>query len=127
MPPIPPRSDDEARVAELKELVRRFCEERDWAQYHGPKDLAIGVATEAAELLAHFRFLSEEESRALLADEAKRGEVAAEMADVLYFLLRLSERNSIDLTAALVRKLEENARRYPVDRARGSNKKYTDL
>ena len=114
-------------VSGLQGLVQGFCEARDWDQYHGAKDLAIGVATEAGELLAHFRFLSEEQVAALLADAAGREAVEEELADVLFFLLRFAQRFDVDLAAALERKLTKNGERYPVDKARGRNAKYTEL
>ncbi len=104
----------------LSLAVRRFCEERDWDQFHGPKDLAIGLATEAAELLERFRFRSFD-------DPVKRERIEDEAADVLFFLLRLADRFNIDLVAVFERKMGKNAERYPVDKARGSNRKYSDL
>lgn len=118
---------DSKSLWELQATVRRFCEERDWDQFHGPKDLAIGAATEAGELLALFRFLSDEDSLAQLSDSAKRTQIEEELADVLFFVLRFAQRFDIDLGAALAAKLAKNAERYPVDKARGKNLKYTDL
>jgi NTP pyrophosphatase (non-canonical NTP hydrolase) len=114
-------------ITELQEKVRAFCEARDWDQFHRPKDVAIGIATEAAELLAHFRFLSGEEAQNLLADPEKRERVEDELADVLFFVLRFAQRFGVDLAFALERKLAKNAARYPIARARGSNIKYTEL
>jgi len=107
----------------LQDAIRRFCEERDWDRFHGAKDLAIGVATEAGELLEHFRFQSEAEVEALFRDPKARAAIGAEMADVLIFLLRMAQRYEIDLGEAVVEKLAANAERYPVERARGSNRK----
>jgi NTP pyrophosphatase (non-canonical NTP hydrolase) len=118
--------DRDATIAALKSLVERFCTERDWDRFHGPKDLAVGVVTEAAELLELFRFRSDDEVAALLAGP-ERERVEHELADVTFFVLRLAERLGIDLTTAFLRKLELNAERYPVDNARGSNRKYTEL
>jgi len=112
---------------DLSLTVRRFCEERNWDQYHGPKDLAIGIITEAAELLERFRFLSDEDCTQSFTDPIKRERIESEAADVLFFLLRLADRFDIDLVAAFERKMSKNARRYPVDKARGSNRKYSDL
>jgi len=119
--------DDRATLSNLKERIRRFCEERDWDRYHNAKDLAIGIITEAAELLEHFRFKSNEESEVLLNDPERRHEIAQELADILYFVLRLAQRYEIDLSDELGAKLELNAARYPVDKAKGSNKKYSEL
>lgn len=115
------------RLHYLQEAVRAFCESRDWDQFHPPKDLAIGVATEAAELLELFRFLNESESLALLDDAEKRRRIEDELADVLFFILRFAQRFDIDLPTALESKLTRNAERYPVDKARSSNKKAKEL
>ena len=93
--------DSTVTIEELKNSVRKFCEERDWDQYHGAKDLAIGVITEASELLECFRFKSPEEADLLFKDDKKRLEIEEEMADVLYFLLRLSQKYEIPLATAL--------------------------
>jgi len=119
--------DSTTNLTELKEAIRKFCEERDWDQYHNPKDLAIGIITEASELLEHFLWKSEKDVAGLVNDPAKKEQIEDEMADVLYFLLRLSEKYNIDLSEALMRKIQKNARKYPADKARGSNKKYTEL
>jgi NTP pyrophosphatase (non-canonical NTP hydrolase) len=114
-------------LSALQQQVRAFCEARDWDQYHGPKDLAIGIATEAAELLAHFRFLSPEQSAQRLADPTQRQEIEEELADILFFTLRFAQRFDIDLAAALSAKLAKNNERYPVEKSRGRNAKYTEL
>ena len=114
-------------IEDLKQKVKAFCEARDWDQYHGPKDLAIGVSTEAAELLEHFRFQSDEQSLALLNDPTIREEIEDELADVLFFVLRFAQRFDVDLTTALLRKIEKSARKYPVEKAKGKNTKYTKL
>ena len=114
-------------VNELKKLVQTFCEARDWDQFHGPKDLAIGVITEASELLEHFRFLSEEQALEVLNNPEQREEVEDEIADVLFFLLRFCQRFDIDLDKVLTRKIEKTEKKYPVDKSRGSNRKYTEI
>ena len=115
--------DHEVNVEELKARVQRFCEERDWDQFHGPKELAIGIVTEAAELLDHFRFLSEEQADEVLVEAETRAEIEAELADVFYFVLRFAQRFGIDLDEALRNKLAKNAERYPVERSRGRKAK----
>ena len=119
--------DSETNVHELKEKIKKFCEDRDWDQYHNAKDLAIGVITEASELLEHFRFKSEKEVEEMFNSQAKREEISEEMADVLYFLLRLAQRYDIDLVTELNKKMEKNEKKYPVEKSRGQNKKYTEL
>jgi NTP pyrophosphatase (non-canonical NTP hydrolase) len=111
-------------LAELKSRVRAFVAERDWERFHSPKNLAMALSVEASELVELFQWLTEEESGTL--DGAARGRVAQELADVLWFLVRLSDRLDIDLLEAAELKLAENARKYPADRVRGQSKKYTD-
>lgn len=119
--------ESKTNIQELKERIKKFCEERDWDQYHGAKDLSIGIITESAELLEHFRFKSNEEIEQILKDPKKKVEISEEMADIFYFLLRLAQRYDIDLAKALDKKLEKNRERYPVEKAKGSNKKYNEL
>ena len=119
--------DTTTPVADLKARIRQFVEERDWDQYHAPKELAIGLAIEAAELLEHFRFRSDDEIATRLADAQQRRQVADELADVLYFVLLLCTNLGFDATTILRDKLEISGRRYPVEQARGRNLKYTEL
>jgi len=121
---VVPADDTITTVAELKGQVKRFCEARDWDQYHNAKDLAIGVSTEAGELLDLFRFRPVNEVEAMFRDEGEREEVEDEMSDVLFFLLRMAQMNGIDLAGAFSRKMLKNEGKYPVEKARGSNKKY---
>ena len=111
-------------ITDLKGKVKAFCGARDWDQYHNAKDLAIGVSTEAGELLDLFRFKSPEEVEAMLRDARERAEIEDEMSDVFFFLLRLGQKYDIDLAQAFERKLAKNALKYPVETSRGSNKKY---
>jgi NTP pyrophosphatase (non-canonical NTP hydrolase) len=111
---------------ELNAEVREFCERRDWEQYHTPKDLAIGLVTESSELLELFRFKDLTEQSDLLTDSETREDVEAELADILFFLLRYADLYDIDLEAALERKLETNRTRYPANEYRGSNRKYDE-
>ena len=120
-------NDAHTPIAELKSRVRRFVEERDWDQYHSPKDLAIGLSIEAAELLEHFRFRDDEEIATRLENEDLRREVGHELADVLYFVLLMGANLELDLTTALREKLTISGRRYPVEQSRGKNLKYTEL
>ena len=112
-------------LRELAQALRRFADERDWDQFHAPKNLAMALSVEAAELLEHFQWLGEDESRRLPPEAlAKVGE---EMADVLLYLVRLADKLDVDLMREARVKLQLNARKYPVDRARGSSRKYTEL
>ena len=117
--------DSDKSVADLKVWVKKFCEERDWDQYHGPHHLAVGIVTEAAELLDLFRFYEGDEATRIL--EEKRGDVEEEVADVLFLLLRFAQFHKVDLSGALERKMEEIDAKYPVEKARGSPKKYHEL
>ena len=114
-------------IVELQSLVKSFCEARDWDQFHGPKDLAIGVITEASELLEHFRFLSDEQALELLNNPQQKEEIEDELADVLFFLLRFSQRFEVDIAQALSRKIVKSEKKYPVEKAKGNNRKYTKL
>lgn len=106
----------------LTEALRRFARERDWERFHSPKNLASALAVEAAELLEHFQWLTEEDSRNLPAGE--REAVAQELADVLLYLLQLADKLNVDLVEAAQAKLATNALKYPVERSRGHSRKY---
>ena len=107
----------------LTEQVRTFARERAWEPFHSPKNLASALAVEAAELLEHFQWMTEAQSRTLSEDQ--REAVALEAADVLLYLVQLADKLGIDLFAAAQRKIVVNARRYPVETARGSSRKAT--
>ncbi len=113
-------------IKELKDKVRKFCEERDWDQFHNPKDLAIGVSTEASELLDIFRFKSDVDIKEIISNPNKREKIGEELADVLYFLLRFAQMNDFDLSEELDKKLEKNNQKYPIEKVKGSNKKYNE-
>ena len=118
--------DHKTKISELKERVKFFCEERDWDQFHNAKELAIGLVTEASELLQHFRFKSENQVNGMFQNYSKKQELTEEMADVLYFLVRLAQKYDIDLTTELEKKMKKNNKKYPIEKARGCNKKYTE-
>ncbi len=120
-------SDSDTSVEQLKALARKFSDERDWDKFHNAKDLAIGIVTEGAELLEHFRFKSEKEVDSLFKGKSNRERIDDEVADALYFILRLAQRYDIDLTKALRKKIKKNEHNYPVSRAKGSNRKYTEF
>jgi NTP pyrophosphatase (non-canonical NTP hydrolase) len=112
-------ADTVTTFAELKDAVRRFAQERAWEPFHSPKNLAMGLAIEAAELMEHFLWVDCETSRAVLADPARRADVADEMADVANYLLNLSIVLDIDLSDAIRAKIAKNAVKYPVEKYRG--------
>lgn len=105
-------------LLDLRDALRRFADERDWDQFHSPKNLAAALAVEAAELLEHYQWTE------TAADPAK---VREELADVLLYLIRLADKLDVDLAAAAHDKIGINAKKYPADKARGSARKYTDL
>ena len=113
------------RLAELGDAVDAFVAERDWAQFHTPKTLAMSVAIEAAELMEHFQWGTDAGSAVL--DAAQRKRVAQEMGDVLIYLVRLSRVLDIDLVTAAVDKLELNRAKYPIEKAKGHATKHVHL
>ena len=119
-------TDDDTTVSDLKSKVRAFCEEREWDQFHDPKELAIGMVTESAELLEIFRFKDAAQCKGAIADPVRGKDIRDELSDVLYFVLRFAQMNDIDLSEALCSKMEENGRKYPADRVRGRNEKYNE-
>ena len=110
----------------LRQAAIRFRDERDWAQFHNPKDLAMGLSIEAAELAELFLWKTTDEAREALADEDLRARLADEIADVQIFLLYLADAAGIDLPQAVREKIAKNAAKYPVAKSRGSAAKYTD-
>ena len=112
-------------LIELRNTVRQFVAERDWDQFHSPKNLAAALSVEASELLEHFQWLTEEQSNNLSAE--KIAQVRLEMADVLIYLVRIADKLDVDLIASASDKVALNAKKYPVDKARGSMRKYTEL
>jgi dCTP diphosphatase len=116
-----------ATLAEIMDAVRRFRDDRDWAQFHTPKNLAAATAIEAAELQERFLWKTDAEVDQDLADAAKKAGVAEEIADVVMFAMLLSDRLGIDLAEAIVAKLAANEQKYPVKLARGNARKYTEL
>jgi len=113
------------RMSEFRELtniINRFTAEREWETFHSPKNLAMALSVEASELVEHFQWLTEEESRNL--DAEKLSEVADEIADVQWYLLRIADQLSIDIPTAAKAKMIKNSTKYPVALAKGNAKKY---
>src|SRR5690348_9238605 len=111
--------DSSTTVAELRELVRRFVDERDWRQFHTPKNLAGSIATEAAELMEHFQWLTPEQSRDVAGDAGKLHEVGEELADVLCYAFALANELGLDVADCVQAKMRRNAEKYPADEFRG--------
>ncbi|HUY92197.1 MAG TPA: nucleotide pyrophosphohydrolase [Pirellulales bacterium] len=112
-------SDQQTTVKDLRELVRAFVEERDWRQFHAPKNLSMSLAIEAAELMEHFQWLSADESRELAGRPEKLAEVGEELADVLCYALAMANELGLDVSQAIRDKLVKNARKYPAAEYRG--------
>ena len=110
---------------EILTNIRDFRDERDWAQFHNPKDMAIAISIEASELLEHFLWKTTEESEQRV--QEKRAEISDEIADIAVYLLELADNLNIDLAHAINNKMEKNAAKYPVDKSKGSHVKYTEL
>jgi NTP pyrophosphatase (non-canonical NTP hydrolase) len=109
---------------DLRDKLRQFAAERDWDQFHTPKNLATALSVEASELLEHFQWLTAEQSARLPPDQKER--VRDEMADVLLYLIRLADKLEVDLLEAAAQKIAKNAIKYPAGQVRGSMKKYSD-
>jgi dCTP diphosphatase len=113
-------------IEELQDRLATFAAQRDWEQFHTPKNLAMALAGEVGELLAHFQWLTAEESRQVMSGPREQ-ELLSEFADVFSYLLRLADVLDVDLTAAVLVKLDRNEERYPVELARGNARKYDQL
>ncbi|MEU7752123.1 nucleotide pyrophosphohydrolase [Micromonospora sp. NPDC049101] len=109
-----------AGVARLTDQLRHFAEERDWQQFHTPKNLAMALSGEVGELLAELQWLTPEQAAQVMADPQAGARVRAEIGDVMIYLVRLADVLDIDLVEAAIDKLADSARRYPVEIARGS-------
>lgn len=111
--------DQGTTVADLRRYVATFVAERDWEQFHSPDNLSRAIAIEAAELMEHFLWLTERQASALVENEGKRGALVEELADVLIYALSLANALEIDVSEAVLSKLERNERRFPVEAWRG--------
>jgi len=108
----------------LRDKLRAFAEARDWDQFHSPKNLSMALMVEVAELMEHFQWLTEAQSLDLAAEN--KNAVSEELADILLYLVRLSDKLGVDLLEAALHKLEKNAVKYPAEQVRGSAKKYSE-
>lgn len=111
----------------LTQRIRAFAEEREWEPFHTPKNLAMALAAEAAELMEHFLWCESADSAERLEDPARRERIAEELADIFIYTLRMADVSGLDLAAAAERKIARNAEKYPVDKARGNARKYDEL
>jgi NTP pyrophosphatase (non-canonical NTP hydrolase) len=119
-------ADATTTIAELKERVALFAKERDWDQFHSPKNLSMALAVEVAELMELFQWKTEQESWEVPADPVLHQRVAEEVADIAYYVFNLCNRLDLDLSQAFLSKLEQNAAKYPANQVRGKAAKYTD-
>jgi dCTP diphosphatase len=120
-------TDSSTTVAEIKTRVLAFARERDWEQFHAPKNLSMALAAEAGELMEHFLWATPEASRTIAQDAAKRRKIEEELADVVIYALEFANMTGIDVAAAIETKMAANAAKYPIEKARGRSDKYTEL
>ncbi|MCP3941872.1 MAG: nucleotide pyrophosphohydrolase [Desulfobacteraceae bacterium] len=113
-------------IKQIQKQLQKFADERDWNQFHNPKNLAIALSIEASELLEKFQWLNMEQSENIVADPVKKHEIGEEIADVAMYLFRLADRLDIDIEEVVDNKIEKNAIKYPAEKVRGSSKKYDE-
>lgn len=118
-------TDQTTTVAQLKERFKKFVDERDWGQFHTPKNLSMGIACEAAELMELFQWAADSNQKAIF--EKKRTEIEHEIADIIIYTLAFANQNNIDLAAAIDAKLKHNAEKYPIEKSKSNAIKYTEL
>lgn len=117
--------DEITTIFQLKERIKKFVQDRDWEQYHSPKNLAMSLAIEVGELMEHFQWSSVEEAKESLKKKRNKQEIEKELADILIYVLEFAQLYDIDLTAAINKKININAKKYPVHLAKGKAHKYT--
>jgi len=120
-------TDSSTTLAEIKTRVLAFARERDWEQFHAPKNLSMALAAEAGELLEHFLWATPDASRTIAQDAVKRRQIEEELADVVIYALEFANMTGIDVAAAIETKMAANAAKYPVEKAKGRSDKYTEL
>lgn len=122
---MPNSTDSAPDLESIRAKLQEFVEDRDWGQFHSPKNLVMALVGEVGELVEHFQWLTQEQSYELPQD--KKNAVSEELADIQIYLILLSGKLDIDLLPAVAEKINKNRKKYPVDKARGSSSKYTDL
>lgn len=120
-------NDQETKLQEIKDRVLAFAQEREWEQFHSPKNLSMAIAAEAAELMEHFLWQTPEQSKADMESDEIRHMVSEELADIFIFAIEFANMTGIDLAATIEAKMQRNAEKYPVEKARGRSDKYTNL
>jgi NTP pyrophosphatase (non-canonical NTP hydrolase) len=114
-------------IEKIRQHVRKFVADRDWDQFHTPKNLAMALAGEAGELCEIFQWLSEADSRTVMNDDKRAENIKDELADVLYYVLRMADILDVDIEQAFWEKIAKSEKKYPVALARGNAKKYTEF
>lgn len=120
-------NDSSTHLAEIKAKVLAFAAERDWEQFHAPKNLSMAIAAEAAELMEHFLWQSPEQSRSDIDTAKLRDQVEEELADVFIYAIEFANVTGIDIASIIEKKMAHNAEKYPVEKAKGRSAKYTEL
>jgi len=120
-------TDSATTLRELKARVLAFVHERDWEQFHSPKNLSMALAAETGELMEHFLWVTPEQSHAIAKDPVKRTKIAEELADVVIYAIEFANITGLDISAAIEAKMATNAKKYPVEKAKGRAEKYTEL
>ncbi len=120
-------NDNVSTLSDMKEVVAEFNRKRDWDKFHSPKNLAMSIAIEAAELMEIFQWVDVDESRRIPLDDGNLKKISDEIADILAYCLDMANVTGIDLAKAFSEKMKKNDLRYPVDKSRGSAKKYTEI
>lgn len=115
-------NDNDTSIAELKQLMTRFVDERDWQQFHDPKNLSMSIAIEAAELMEHFQWMRTDELAAVRDDPRQMADITDELADITAYVVSFAETMGVDLAGALERKMAKNAEKYPAEKFRGKYK-----
>ena len=120
-------SDSSTTVSELKARVLAFVREREWEQFHTPKNLSMALAAETGELMEHFLWATPEQSRSIVNEANKRAKIADELADVVIYAIEFANITGLDISSAIEAKMAANAKKYPVEKAKGRSDKYTEL
>ena len=120
-------NDSETHIEDLKKRILAFAQERDWEQFHSPKNLSMAISAEAAELMEHFLWQSAESSRKEVLEEPLREKITEEIADILIFAIEFANISKIDIASAITEKMKKNALKYPIEKAKGKSAKYTEL
>ncbi len=120
-------TDSATSVSELKSRILAFVRERDWEQFHNPKNLSMALAAEAGELMEHFLWATPEQSQAIANDPVKRSRIADELADVVIYAIEFANVTGLDISASIEAKMLANAKKYPVEKSKGRADKYTEL